>query len=332
MTYSVVIRTLGRAGAKYAAELAAIGAQTVQPQEVFVVLPPDYDLPPERLGRETFLRCPKGMLTQRTQGLCMAEAQSEADVFLALDDDIAFAPDYAERCLAEIERVDADMLSSQVVQPQQVVPAAGGMKASVDDFVNRVLCIRRRSRSCQYAERLTRAAGSEEGTKKQGIVPTQFASGTAIWVRRGWMPRMRYEDERWVEQTRYAYPDDVVIAYKMCLAGARHFRALDIEHQHLDAGSSDARRQADSYYAVGRNVLILWHRFVWPQYHSALALAAITWRTAAQGAYELLRAAARRDTSRLQAYMKGVRDALQYLKSEEYKALPPARLNSSISK
>ena len=64
LDYSVIIRTTGKAGAKYQALLDSIAGLDPQPKEVIVVLPEGYALPSERLGWETFCFCPKGMVIQ----------------------------------------------------------------------------------------------------------------------------------------------------------------------------------------------------------------------------------------------------------------------------
>ena len=67
-TYSVTIRTLGTAGEKYQKTLDSIARQSIPPQEVIIVLPKGYPLPPERLGTETFIFSEKGMVAQRVAG------------------------------------------------------------------------------------------------------------------------------------------------------------------------------------------------------------------------------------------------------------------------
>ena len=73
--YSVVIRTTGKAGAKYQGLLDSIAALEPQPREVIVVLPEGYALPTERLGWETFSFCPKGMVIQRLHGIAQCKTK-----------------------------------------------------------------------------------------------------------------------------------------------------------------------------------------------------------------------------------------------------------------
>ena len=60
MGYSIVIRTLGKAGEKYQTMLQCIDKLNDKPDEVLVVIPQGYDLPNERLGYEKFVRSEKG--------------------------------------------------------------------------------------------------------------------------------------------------------------------------------------------------------------------------------------------------------------------------------
>ena len=55
MDYSIVIRTIGKAGEKYQALLNSIDRLEKKPCEVLVVLPRGYDKPKERLGYEKFI-------------------------------------------------------------------------------------------------------------------------------------------------------------------------------------------------------------------------------------------------------------------------------------
>ncbi len=58
LSYSVVIRTLGNTGLKYKALLDSIAKQTIQPEEIIVVIPEGYELD-YSLGNERVVRCKK---------------------------------------------------------------------------------------------------------------------------------------------------------------------------------------------------------------------------------------------------------------------------------
>ena len=96
--YSIVIRTLGKAGEKYQATLDSIRNLTLQPKEILVVLPEGYAFPEEKIGTEQFVFSKKGMLQQRLYG---AE-QTTTEYILFLDDDVSFEPSFAEKMIEPI--------------------------------------------------------------------------------------------------------------------------------------------------------------------------------------------------------------------------------------
>ena len=88
--YSVIIRTIGKAGYKYQNLLNSIASLVPQPKEVIVVLPEGYELPAERLGWETFYYAPKGMISQRIFGIEKCKTQYA----LICDDDVVYNKNY----------------------------------------------------------------------------------------------------------------------------------------------------------------------------------------------------------------------------------------------
>ena len=91
--YSVIIRTTGKAGEKYQKLLDSVSKLDPQPREIIVVLPEGYDLPDERLGRETFYFSPKGMVRQRLAGVAVCKT----DYALICDDDVSFPSDFVKK-------------------------------------------------------------------------------------------------------------------------------------------------------------------------------------------------------------------------------------------
>lgn len=334
-TYSVAIRTLGTGGEKYRATLDSIAAQTRKPQHVYVVIADGYALPPERLGTEEFVRIRKGMFHQRVHGLLWAAEHCQSDYVLALDDDVAFAPDYAERCLALASDLDADMLATDSVTGTWIAEQPQAAPSALSRLTQRMLGNRPSDPSCPFASHLTASAGGASAPREAGdTIRTQYASGTAMWVRNGLAAQMDYASEYWVEATRYAYPDDVVFGYKLWLNGYNLWHTHTLCHRHLDAGCATdaATREADVYYASGRNVLILWHRFLLSPAVGTVAKArtftAFWARTAVQITYELLRALNRRSFRRCGALLRGLADGLRYTRSEVYRRLPSPQVGN----
>ena len=55
ISYSIAIRTLGKAGKKYQKLLNSITKLNVQPEKIIVVLPEGYKPPVEKIGTECFV-------------------------------------------------------------------------------------------------------------------------------------------------------------------------------------------------------------------------------------------------------------------------------------
>ena len=95
INYSVVIRTIGKAGEKYQKLLTSIERLEPKPIEVIVVLPEGYALPKERIGsglEETFIYCKKGMVEQRLVGI----ENAKGEYLFVCDDDVMFDKDFIQ--------------------------------------------------------------------------------------------------------------------------------------------------------------------------------------------------------------------------------------------
>lgn len=64
-SYSVAIRTLGKAGDKYLATLQSCAAQTHKPEKILVYLAEGFEKPKETIGIEQVIYTKKGMIAQR---------------------------------------------------------------------------------------------------------------------------------------------------------------------------------------------------------------------------------------------------------------------------
>ena len=91
--YCVAIRTLGTAGDKYQTLLNSLRNQTISPKKILVYIAEGYSLPKETIGIEEYIRCPKGMIAQRS--LPFEEIDTEYVLFC--DDDLYLPPDMVER-------------------------------------------------------------------------------------------------------------------------------------------------------------------------------------------------------------------------------------------
>ena len=130
LSYSIAIRTLGTAGAKYLEELRSITRQTIQPEKVVVYIADGYERPKEQIGREEYVWVKKGMMAQRA----LQYNEISSDCILLMDDDVLLAPDSAERLLHAMEDQSADCVGADTFKNQDL-PIAGKIYAAVTSLV-----------------------------------------------------------------------------------------------------------------------------------------------------------------------------------------------------
>lgn len=159
-------------------------------------------------------------------------------------------------------------------------------------------------------------------------MPTQSTHGTGFWIKKDIIPSLDLHDEYWVEQCRYALPEDQVLGYKAYLKGVKMIYTTNVSHTHLDAGTSNQGKERAYHfaYAQGRNFLIFWHRFIYTPEHSALNnivnVLAISYRLTAVGMLSLVKTIKKKSISDIKGYLDGLNSAIKYLRSQEYASLP----------
>ena len=107
MKYTVVIRTLGKAGDKYQKELNSLCAQSIPPEDIIVYIAEGYPLPKETCGKERYIHVPKGMVAQRA--LPYHEVKTEWILFL--DDDVYIPPTGVESLFNALKENNAQVVS-----------------------------------------------------------------------------------------------------------------------------------------------------------------------------------------------------------------------------
>ena len=110
MEYTVVIRTLGKAGEKYQQMLDSLKVQTMPPKEIIVYIAEGYDIPKETIGTERYVYVKKGMVAQRA--LQYDEVKTEYMLFL--DDDLYLPADTVEKMFSLLKENDGDVISPDI--------------------------------------------------------------------------------------------------------------------------------------------------------------------------------------------------------------------------
>lgn len=264
--YSVAIRTLGRAGAKYQKLLDSIRNANHRPEKVVVVLPEGFAPPKERLGWEEFVFCPKSMIGQRIEALNYID--SEYTLFL--DDDISFTPEFVDKLLKPLEKGDFDCATGPLFS---FFPAstAGKIVGTLTASVSVSLFHRD-----MYVKILRSGGWSYHtfSTDEERYYPTESFAWTCFMIRTQVMRDLRMEDEKvWLERFGYAYGDDRVMAYKLVKSGYKACIVSNALYDHNDAKTSTSANEVSNFKAIFSRYymhVVFWHRFIQGQERSRL--------------------------------------------------------------
>lgn len=319
MDYSVVIRTVGRAGEKYRKLLDSIEKLRPSPRETIVMLPNGYIPPDDHLPGERICYCQKGMVAQRVCGI--AECQSE--YILLVDDDIAFDEDLVQKLYAPIARREYDITAGPLCD---LFP---NTKISVIRSILGASAVPA-PKNAEYYARVLRSAGYRYNRieiPQSKVFPTETAGGACIFGRTDVVRSIHYEEELWLDRFVYALYDDAVFFYKAHCNKLRCGIVADAIYAHLDAGTSKTGGNAKMERAAAFNRIVLWHRFIYTQEKSVLgkvwATVCLAHRFLVQfivfGVKVLIGNDSRETPA---AHFDGIVHGLKWLKSEEYRNLP----------
>ncbi len=317
--YSVVIRTIGKAGEKYQRLLDSVKALIPQPKEVIVVLPEGYELPAEKLGTETFIFSKKGMVHQRLKGF----ESCRSDYMLVCDDDVCFGPDFVQKLYEPVKlgygKISAAPLYSFL--PQK------GIRAMLDCVIGAAApTVFHRDR---YVSVLNTSGYSYNRhlAKEKKFYESQSLPGTCFFCETKAILEVDLGDELWIDEHRYSSMEDQVLIYKAWLRGSKAIVVSNAEYEHLDGRTSTQGNQGPILYAHRFNRTVFWKRFLYDQKKTVVQKA---WCRTAYG-YRLFcgaildrLAVLRRKYSKedYKALKKGLEDGKAFVNSKDYDALP----------
>ena len=320
LDYSVVIRTTGKAGEKYARLLASIEALEPRPREVVVVLPEGYDLPPERLGWETFHFCPKGMVTQRLYGIQVCKTPYA----LICDDDIAFGPDFVRQLSRPVLDGGYGISAGPLLElfpPRGLQSIFWALGAAAVPSLRSDAAYTTMLRTTGY---IYNRSIDLEHTR---IYEAQSYCWACFFADMEKLRSIHMEDELWLDKLGYSAHDDTVMYYKAWLRGVKTAIVSTAAYQHLDGKTSTRGRPVQVKKAMGFTRYVLWHRFFYEQakgLEKPWCVVCIAYRTLFQSATDLIRCiAGKRPFAEVKAYIEGTIQAMKWVKTREYRDLPP---------
>lgn len=312
MEYTAVIRTLGKGGDYYQKTLDSLILQSIPPSAIIVYIAEGYALPAETVNREQHVYVKKGMVAQRA--LQYKEVKTEYILFL--DDDVYLPPTGVETLYHELQQCKGDVISPYV-------------------FYNHKKSIKEKIRLSFFGREVCRLFGNRWGFKvlstagfsyinnpKKAVYESQTNAGPCFLCRKKDFLNIKYEDELWLDETPYAFPDDQVMFYKMYLSGLKILTSYDSGIVHLDAGSSTGGvdRTCKVIYSEYRNKLIFWYRFLYSNEKNYLLrlwkIACITYVYGLQSVnagYKLSRG--KREEAN--AFFRATKDALNFIRNKK---------------
>ncbi len=313
MNYTAVIRTLGTAEDKYQTLLNSLNKQTIQPSKILVYIAEGYPIPKETIGKEQYIYVKKGMVAQRA----LPYTEVETEYILFLDDDLSFPEDTVERMMDLLQQQCADVIS-----PDIFPNASRSLPAEIMMRLSGRMCARRNDDYWGY--KVMRNSGySYNASPIKEIYHSQTNAGACFLCSKESFLKISFEEERWMDQMKYALGDDQVMYYKMYLMGLKILTWYKHGFVHLDGGENmHPEKKKKVIYADFYFKTIFWHRFIylpdtigssraWSMIGIGYALLFTLFISLMKGRIDIFK-----------LKVKAIKDAVHFIKSEEYRALP----------
>lgn len=322
--YSVIIRTIGKAGKKYQKLLDSIENSNAKPKEIIVVLPEGYSLPKEKTGYERFVFCKKGMVTQRLVGI----ENCHTKYALIIDDDIEFD----ESFVCKVAKPVLDERSGISAGPLLSFFPAKGMISFVSIICG--LAVPTFFHKNRYNTVLKTTGYSYNRNIEIGkdrIYETQSAAWTCFFADIDRLKGIHFEDEIWLEKNGYSTHDDTAMFYKAWINGLNPVIVADAEYNHLDAGTSRKKNEIERAYSTSFNTYVFWRRFIYEQASflgkiwSKVCIAHLFF---IQTVISLIKCIMNKENKKLfSSSLKGKKAAKKWIKTDDYLRLPTIRRN-----
>lgn len=314
MNYTAVIRTLGTAGKKYQTLLNSLNQQTIQPSKILVYIAEGYAIPKETISKEQYISVKKGMVAQRA----LPYDEVDTEFILFLDDDVYLPETATEKLYQYLIDYNADVISPDVF-PNAERPFLGKCLMMLS---GRMLA---RKNDGKWGYKVMRNSGySYNNHPKPGVYWSQTNAGPCFFCRKKDFLKIHFEDERWMDSLKYALGDDQVMYYKMYLSGLKQLTWFGSGIKHLDAGSSMINEDKEKMliYSDFRFKTIFWHRFIYQPDNNFFSR---IWSMICIGyalGFTLFISTLKCNFDFLKLKYRAIKEAVGFIKSEEYKNLP----------
>ena len=312
-TYSVAIRTLGKAGEKFERMIRSLELQTIPPERILVYIAEGYPIP-QKVGCEEYVSVPKGMVHQRA----LPYEEVESEYLLLCDDDMLFEQDSVERLFEGLRRCGGDAISPNVYFNHR-----WDMKEKLIQSVFHGLYP---SLFTRYAFRVRRSGYFSYRLHPREVMETQCFAGGCILLKKTDFLSISLQDENWMDINGYPLGEDLVFAYKLHCSGFKVLVHSGSGISHQDAGSShETDRDADYEKSLFMRYAI-WYRCLYSPaglLGKPLCLTAFYGRWLFRYAVSLASWALGRNKISHRSSIRAIRDARIFTRSELFVNLPP---------
>ncbi|MDD7739310.1 MAG: glycosyltransferase [Lachnospiraceae bacterium] len=318
--YSVIIRTTGSAHEKYQKLLSSIEKLIPQPKEIIVVLPEGSSCPDEKLEWETYYFSPKGMVIQRMTGIDKCKTRYA----LVCDDDIQFESDFVQKLYRPIR----DGLCAITAGPlYSFLPPKGSNAMLCAVMGSAVPTVFHKERYVSVL-RTTGYSYNRNLNVEKKYYETQSLAWTCFFADIEAIKSLDFMDEIWLDSHGYSALDDQTMFYKAFLRGIKAMVVVDATYEHLDARTSTKNNKEPVLYSRYFNRVVFWHRFIYKkQANCALKLYTLlcfVYRSLWLLVLDVLDVVRHRmKISDMKISCRGYVDGWKYLRTKEYKELPP---------
>lgn len=316
MEYSVAIRTLGTAGEKYQILLDSLNQQTIKPKKILVYIPYGYDLPKETIGWEEYVRCPKGMITQRS----LPFDEIDTDYILFCDDDISLEPSSVQRLFQGLDENGGDCISPNTFPIER--------NKTLDRIKTVLSAYTFPRKNDGWAFRVMRNGSYTYNTQPdKEVLPSESAAGPCMLIKKSSYLSIHFNDERWLESFKYPLGEDLLFYYKMHMMGKRVLVHYNAGIVHLDAGTSGKNLPVDWIRKNAAISVIIPYRIKYDLKHvnslEKIRVIMSCWGKYAEQLFFLtVKNLLKNGRFVLLDYIKGLVDGWHFVRSDKYQEVP----------
>ena len=314
MSYTVAIRTLGRAGNKYQTLLNSLAKQTLPPEAIYVYIPEGFPVPNETINVEKYVFVKKGMVTQRA----LQYDEIDTDYILFCDDDLFLPENAVEELYASLQDNNAHVVSPDVFRNAQ-----RGLFSELLMTISGRMIARRGDNVWGY--KVMRTGGySYNKYPKDKVYQSQTNAGPCFLCRKEDFLRIHFEDELWLDKMGYPLGEDQVMFYKMYCMGLKVLTHYKSGIEHLDAGTARVSQEKEHrvIYSDFYFKCIFWHRFIYlPERNRVIKLWSIVCLLYTL-LFTVLISALKFNKKVLSVKCNAILEAIKFIHSEEYSELP----------